>query len=151
MNAADGESKKKGLTQGSIVAPTLFNIYTNDQPIHNRTMSFIYADDQCITAQYQSFYQVEKTIEEALNNMTAFHLGNKEAKRSLKVVDWKETELENITHLKYLGVTLYRALIYKQHIQSTKMKVATHNNLLMKCATSRWGANPSTIRTSALA
>ena len=32
-----------------------------------------------------------------------------------------------------------------------KMKVATHNNLLTKPATSKWGANPSTIRTTALA
>ena len=31
------------------------------------------------------------------------------------------------------------------------MKVATRNNLLMKLSTSKWGANPSTIRTSALA
>ena len=68
------------------------------------TRSFIYADDLCITAQYQSFKQVEKTIEEALDNLTiyykvnsvranpektqvtAFHLRNKDAKRSLKVV-----------------------------------------------------------------
>ena len=31
------------------------------------------------------------------------------------------------------------------------MKVATHNKLLTKLATSKWGANPSTIRTTALA
>ena len=31
------------------------------------------------------------------------------------------------------------------------MKVATRNNLLTKLATSKWGANPSTIRTTALA
>ena len=46
--------------------PTLFNIYTDDQPIHDGTRRFIYPDDLCITAQYQSFKQVEETIEEAL-------------------------------------------------------------------------------------
>ena len=60
-------------------------------------------------------------------------------------------ELENTTHPKYLGVTLDRSLSYKQHIRNTKMKVATRNNLLTKLATSKWGANPSTIRTTALA
>ena len=108
------------------------------------------------------------TIEEALDNLTtyykvnslranpektqvtAFHLGNKDAKRSLKVV-WNKTELENITHPKYLGVTLDRSLSYKQPIQNTKMKVATRNNLLTKLATSKWGANPNTSRTTALA
>ena len=44
--------QKSGLPQDSVHASTLFNIYTNDQPIHNGTMSFIYADDLCITDQY---------------------------------------------------------------------------------------------------
>ena len=49
--------QKNGLPKGSVLAPTLINIYTNDQPIHYGTRSFIYADDLCITAQYQSFKQ----------------------------------------------------------------------------------------------
>ena len=142
--------------------------YTNDQPIHYGTRSFIYADDLCITVQYQSFKPVEKTIEEALDNLTtyykvisvranpeksqvtAFHLRNKDAKRSLKVV-WNKTELENTIHPKYPGVTLDRSLSYKQHIQNTKMKVAIRNDLLTKLETSKRGENLSTIRTTALA
>ena len=160
--------QKNGLPQGIVLAPTLLNIYTNDQPIHYGTRSFIYADDLCITAQYQSFKQVEKTIEEALDNqttyykvnslranpektqITAFYIRNKEANRSMKVV-WNKTELENTTHPKYFGVTLDRSISYTQHIQNTKMKVATRNNLLTKLATSKRGANPSTIRKTALA
>ena len=58
---------------GSVLAPTLFNIYTNDQSVHYGTRSFIYAADLCITAQYQSFKKVEETIEEALDNMTTYY------------------------------------------------------------------------------
>ena len=36
-------------------------------------------------------------------------------------------------------------------MHSTKMKVATHNNLLRKLSNSKWGANAGTIRTTALA
>ena len=61
--------------------------------------------------------------------ITTFYLRNKEAKRSLKVM-LNKTELEKTTHPKYPGITLDRLLSYKQHIQNTKMKVATHNNLL---------------------
>ena len=75
---------------------------------------------------------------------------NKEANRLIKVV-CNATELENTSYPKYLGVTLDSSLSYIQHIHNTKMKVATRNNLLTKLATSKWGANPSTIRNTALA
>ena len=82
--------------------------------------------------------------------VTAFHLRNREAKRSLKV-SRNGVDLENTTRPKYLGVTLDRTLSYKQDIQKTKMKVATRNNLLHKLANSKWGTNASTIRTTELA
>ena len=70
------EKPNNGLPQSSVLAPTLFNIYTNDKPIHYGTRSFIYTDDLCITAQYQSFKQVGKTIEEALDNLTTYYKVN---------------------------------------------------------------------------
>ena len=66
--------QNNGLPQGSILAPTQLNIYSNNMPIHNRTLSFIYADDLCTTAQYQSFKHVEETIEEELDNLTMFNI-----------------------------------------------------------------------------
>ena len=60
------------------------------------------------------------------------------------------TKLENTPHPKYLGVTLDRTLSYKEHVHNTNMKVVTRNNRLRKLSNSKWGANASTIRTTAL-
>ena len=62
--------QKNGLPQRSVLSPIMFNIYINDQPIHDGTRNFIYADDLCVTAQYSSFTEVETTIGGALDELT---------------------------------------------------------------------------------
>uniref|UniRef100_A0A803SZ68 Reverse transcriptase domain-containing protein n=1 Tax=Anolis carolinensis TaxID=28377 RepID=A0A803SZ68_ANOCA len=160
--------QKNGLPQGSVLAPTLFNIFTNDQPQPPLTKSFIYADDLGLTTQAKDFETVEKQLTNALKDLSsyykenhlkpnpsktqvcAFHLRNREANRKLKVT-WEGQELEHCFHPKYLGVTLDRTLTYRKHCMNTKHKVAARNNILRKLTGSAWGADPQVIRTSALA
>ena len=109
-----------------------------------------------------SSFQVECTIEEVLGELTetnsvrvnydktqitACRLLHREVKRSLKV-SWNGVDVGNTAQPKYLGVTFDRTLSYKQHIQNTKMKIATRNNLLKKLVSSKWRINT---RTTALA
>ena len=51
----------------------------------------------------------------------------------------------------YIGVTLDRTLSYKAHIENTKKKVGTRNNIIRKLRNWKWGATPTTLRSSALA
>ena len=80
----------------------------------------------------------------------AFHLRNREAKRQLQVT-WSGTALEHCEHPVYLGVTLDRTLSFKTHIEKTKSKVCSRNNILSKLTGTTWGANPQTLKSTALA
>ena len=148
------------------LSPVLFNIYTNDQPIHKDTRSFIYADDLCIATQDASFEKTESTLSAALDSIgdyyeknhlrakpdktCVFHLRNRKANRQLNI-SWCGKKLEHTPSPIYLGVTLDRTLSYSTHITKVKAKTAARNNVLRKLANSKWGTHPSTIKTTALA
>ncbi|KAI5742625.1 hypothetical protein M8J77_009365 [Diaphorina citri] len=162
------QNQKNGLAQGSVLAPLMYNIFTNDQPVDPDTEHFIYADDTAVAAQGNTFEQVESKINKSIktlaeyydqNNLKpnpsksqtcAFHLNNKEAGRKLKIV-WRQQQLEHCANPKYLGVQLDRTLSFKQHCINTKKKVFTRNNIIRKLTHSKWGAQPLTLRTSTMA
>ena len=50
-------NQEDGLPQGSVLSLILFNTYTNDQPLHDETRNFIYADDLCVTSYYPFLHQ----------------------------------------------------------------------------------------------
>jgi hypothetical protein len=127
----------------------------------------MYADNIGLVAQGNSFEQLEDTLNEDLkilqnyflnrcltlnaNKTTAvtFHLNNREEKRELQLkID--ETNISNEECPKYLGIKLDRTLTFKQHLDSTKNKLKSRNNIIGKLAGTSWGCNASTLRTLAL-
>lgn len=160
--------QKNGLPQGSVLAPILFNVYTNDQPHYPNTRRYIYADDLALTCQDKTFENVESTLNLALVNLheyyehnalrpnpsktqsCAFHLRNREANRELNI-SWKDVTIQHCNFPRYLGVTLDRSLTYKTHCRNTKQKVSSRNNLLRRLSSTNWGANPTVMRTTGLA
>lgn len=61
-NKSRWKTQRNGNPQGSVLAPILFNVYTNDQQICDRTKHFIYADDLALTAQGPTFEIVENAL-----------------------------------------------------------------------------------------
>eukprot|EP00057_Strongylocentrotus_purpuratus_P019440 XP_011673914.1 PREDICTED: uncharacterized protein LOC105442933 [Strongylocentrotus purpuratus] len=158
----------RGLPQGSVLASLLFNVYTNDQPTHPNTRSFLYADDLCIATQNQSFVKLEESLSGALaglipyyatnhlranhdkTQISAFHLKNRDANHQLRI-SWYGKRLKHTPNAVYLCVTLDRSLTYKNHVANTKAKFGARNRIFKKLANTNWGTDARTIRTTALA
>ncbi|KAL4121149.1 hypothetical protein QTP88_013714 [Uroleucon formosanum] len=69
---------RNGLPQGSVLAPTLFNIYTNNQPIStdNNIKHYVYADDSAIAVQEDSFEAVETNLSKTLDHTGIYYRAN---------------------------------------------------------------------------
>ena len=161
-------SQRNGLPQGSVLATLLLNVYTNDQPIHPGTRSFVYAGDLAVAAHSTDFAPIEETMTSALDGLSEycttnqlranptktqvslFHLRNRECGKQLNI-SWNGVNLTHCNLPVYLGVTLDRTLSYKAHIENTKKKVGARNNIIRKLRNSKWGATPTTPSSSALA
>ena len=109
-------SQKDGLSQGSVLANLLVNIFTNDQPLPTECSRFIYDDNVCITTQQSDFQHVEQILELALDEMgiyywrihlkpnsaktqiCCFHLRNIYAKRKFNVTwtFWSVTTIQTL-------------------------------------------------------
>ncbi|UYV68046.1 hypothetical protein LAZ67_5002899 [Cordylochernes scorpioides] len=156
-----------GLPQGSVLAPLLFNVYTADIPATN-SQKFLYADDIALLHQEQSFSTLEQILNEDLKKLenffskwhlipnpsktvsSVFHLNNHKANRPLKLT-FCNKPLSHDPCPKYLGVTLDRSLTSRQHLEKTRDKLKTRNNIMTRLAGTTWGCGADTLRTTALA
>ncbi len=65
--------QRNGLLQGSVLAPMLVSIYTNDQPQFQNIRRSIYADGLCIVTQFKSFEIIESRLTCALQSISAYY------------------------------------------------------------------------------
>jgi len=101
-NVSSWRLQRNGLPQGSVLAPVLFNLYTNNLPV-THGHKFIYADDMNLATQSQYFSELECSLSADLARLSyycrqwclkpsaaktvvsCFHLHNVNACRELSV------------------------------------------------------------------
>ena len=148
----NGDSKqrlcclKNSISQGSILAPLLFNIYTYDLPFMI-SRKFAYADNLALLHSSGNWKDLEGTLSQDMSTLTtylqtwrlklshtkmvtaAFHINNREAKRELKVYN-NDRPLPFCPTPTYLGVKLDRLLTFCHHLVTLRKKLSSRVTLL---------------------
>ena len=153
---------KNGVSQGSVLAPLLFNIYTYDVP-SMISRKFAYADDLALL----HWKDLEGTLSQDMSTLSAyiqtgrlklshtktvtaaFHIKNREAKREIKVYN-NGRLLPFCPTLTYLGVKLDRSLTFRHHLVALRKKLSSRATLLRRHVGSGWGAGAKTLRIATL-
>ena len=155
---SDTKHIKRGLPQGSILSPTLFNIMLYDLPQVEGVDVIDYADDIAITATAKSIEEVTALIENALRKLEEWTDRWQLAINPLKskaMCFTKQKVLENLPSLLigdsaiewvrsfyYLGVTLDAPnLTWREHTTELCIEANQRLNIMRALSGSNWGAD----------
>lgn len=153
----------KGLPQGGILSPTLYNIYTAEitKNIEKKIQVVQYADDTALyVTEKRSTKDCKKGIEKVVNeiekrlsnlgleiessktNIVIFN--NKKDRENRLICRIKGDRIENVRAAKFLGIIIDSKLKFDRQIQHVQNKVNKTINVMRFLCTVRWVMEIST-------
>ncbi|XP_020296074.1 uncharacterized protein LOC109861009 [Pseudomyrmex gracilis] len=163
----------RGLPQGSVLSPLLFNLYMSrvESSLPPGVESLIYADDLVVYGTGQSITEVSCQLNMALSNvhrhLSSLGLNISPSKsvatfyslNSLRNTKWLikkhnikiqigQSPVKVEWNVKFLGVYIDYKLSWKKHVVMTRNKVLPRVNILKAIAGIKWGAHPLVLMTA---
>lgn len=152
----------KGLPQGSVLSPLLFNIYTADLYSAREQSSILqYADDVLIYSSNSSISNAAECIKRSLksiNNWLSHHGFDLSPSKSNIVIFSRKKTLPPVNislsghnipvkpHFKFLGLVLDSKLLGLAHCEYIEAKCERNLNILRSLAGVWWGAHPFALK-----
>lgn len=153
----------KGLPQGSVISPLLFNIYISDLDIviPSSIKRLYFADDFLIYISHKNLSHAAKELNLALHNIKVWLLTNgmNLATSKTKVVaftrkrkippfsvSFDNVPLQIVKQIKFLGLLLDHKLSWLPHIQNISAKCEKGLNMMRAVSRVWWGSHPTTLK-----
>ena len=137
-----------GVPQGSVLGPKLFILYINDVCNILPTLNCVlFADDTSLHSSGKNLNQLILNIEHELEILKTWFdinklslnisktnymiFGNRQIPEQIKL-KINNTEINQVKHTKFLGITIDHALDWKEHVKNTKAKISKTIAILYK-------------------
>lgn len=151
---SSGKHKQtRGVPQGSVLSPILFNILLSGIPVHPGVSTYVYADDIAFFGMASDLYSLYEILQSYLKKLEGWldslHLNLNANKCAILVFPVKDPvyislnyhleDIPQVQSLKYLGVIYNGNLNWRPHIEYLATKGARTMGILRKLSNRRTG------------